>query len=337
MEPRERVIAALHHEETDFVPYEVGFTSQAHERIAATLGDPNFHNKIGNHLAVGGYHGNALPIPERPGFYRDDFGVVWNRTSADGDIGAIDDIVLKEPTLKDYHLPEVEEAWFRDYFLKQLNQYPEDRFRFVEIGFSMFERAWALRGMQNLLEDMLINESFVDELLGRLCDRNLKIVDIAIQLGVDGIFFGDDWGKQSGMIMGPERWRTLFKPHIARLYARVKSAGKFVAQHSCGDIQEIFGDLIDIGLDAYQTVMPEIYNLSEIKRKFGKNLGFWGAISAQGLLPHGTPQEVKEGVTKTLKIMGAGGGYIAGPTHTITHDVPAENVLAMIDVFQHQA
>ena len=337
MNKRDRVIAALHHEETDFIPYNVDLTSQTHDLLAKALGDPAFEDKIGNHLAVIGYHGNHAPIPGRPGFFRDDFGVVWDCRETAGGLGAIDEIVLKEPTLKGYQMPEVDEAWFRNLF-QELHRLPNapDSFKMIMVGFSMFERAWAMRGMQNLLEDMLMNESFVDELLGQLCERNLKIVDIALSCGIDGIFFGDDWGQQSGMIMGPECWRRIFKPHIARLYARVKSAGKFVLQHSCGDIGEILGDLIDIGLDAYQTVMPEIYNLSEIKRKFGKNLSFWGAISAQGLLPHGTPQEVRKGVADTLRIMGPGGGYIAGPTHTITHDVPVENILALIDVLQNQ-
>lgn len=336
MNRRERVMAALRHETTDIVPYDVEFTSQAAEAVAAALGDAEFSQKLGNHLAVIGYHGNKQPMAGRPGYFIDDFGVVWNCTGADRDIGVVEEPLIKEPSLQGIQLPAVDETWFREYF-SRFSLFPSDRFRFVMVGFSMFERAWSMRGMQELLLDMLMHEEFVDELFGQLCERNLRIVDLALECDIDGVFFGDDWGKQAGMIMGPERWRRLLKTHQARLYERVKSAGKIVAQHSCGDIQEIFPDLIEIGLDAYQTVMPEIYDLPALKREYGKDLSFWGAISAQNLLPHGTPDEVREQTAHTLRVMGAGGGYIAGPTHTVTHDVPVENVLAMLDVLQHQS
>jgi uroporphyrinogen decarboxylase len=211
-----------------------------------------------------------------------------------------------------------------------------DTFKYGSIGFSMFERAWTLRGMENLLTDMILEPDFVDELLDRICDYNMKIVDIGLEYDIDGFYFGDDWGQQSGLIMGPKHWRRFIKPRMARMYEKVRNSGKFVLQHSCGDIHEIFPDLIEIGLNAYQTFQPEIYNIDEIKKVYGSNLTFWGGISTQKLLPFGTPGEVKKETVRIMKILGQNGGYIAAPTHAVPGDVPVENMLMLIEIFQNQ-
>ena len=118
------------------------------------------------------------------------------------------------------------------------------------------------------------------------------------------------------------------------MYNRVKQSGKFVLQHSCGDIQEVFEDLIEIGLDCYQTVQPEIYNLSEIKSKYGSRLCFWGTISTQQALPCLSASEIEHVISETVEIMKHGGGFILAPTHAVPMDVPVENIMAMLRSFQ---
>jgi uroporphyrinogen decarboxylase len=159
---------------------------------------------------------------------------------------------------------------------------------------------------------------------------------MALQWDIDGMLFGDDWGMQHGLIMGPRMWRKFLKPCLKRMYGRVKSAGKFVLQHSCGDISEVYPDLAEIGLDAHQTFQPEIYDIAEIKRQYAGKLSFWGGISTQRLLPFATPDEVRSETARIIGVMGQGGGFIAAPTHAVPPDVPPENILAMADVFQHQ-
>jgi uroporphyrinogen decarboxylase len=139
------------------------------------------------------------------------------------------------------------------------------------------------------------------------------------------------------MIMGPRLWREFMKPRLAAMYARAKKNGKFIIQHSCGDIGEVFPDLIEIGLDCYQTVQPEIYNLREIKKKYGDRLAFWGAVSTQRDLPARTPEELRRIIHETAEIMRPGGGYILAPTHAVPRDVPPENVVAALDAFRQEA
>ena len=123
--------------------------------------------------------------------------------------------------------------------------------------------------MEDVLVDFILNPEFVGELLDRIVEYNLKVADLAARYPIDCIFFGDDWGQQRGLIMGPEHWRNYLKPRLIRMYSHVKSKGMKVAQHSCGDIREVFPDLIEAGMDIYNTFQPEIYDVGEMKRLYG--------------------------------------------------------------------
>jgi uroporphyrinogen decarboxylase len=335
MTRRERVIAAIKHENTDIIPYDISFTHQEYEKIANYLGDRDFEQKIGNHIDSVYYSGIFIEDSNRPGYFTDDFGVTWNRNGADKDIGVLDSLVLPEPEIGNYKFPEVPEKMLRQQFEAMMNN-GRDTFKTAGLGFSMFERAWTLRGMENLLTDMLLEPDFVDDLLDMICDYNLKIIDMGLEYDIDGFHFGDDWGQQSGLIMGPKLWRRFIKPRMARMYEKVKKAGKIVLQHSCGDIHEIFPDLIEIGLNVYQTFQPEIYDIKIIKKCYGKDLTFWGAISTQRLLPFGTPEEIKKETLEIMSILGVDGGYIAAPTHSVPGDVPVENMLMLMDILMNQ-
>lgn len=335
MTRRERVIAAVAHKQTDFVPYQIGLTKQEHDKVAAYLGDDNFEEKMNNHISSTYYDGYPTEITPGSGYWKDDFGVVWNRNGVDKDIGVIDGLVIKEPDIDTYQFPTLDEARIRKEYEELANR-NDGTFKMASISFSMFERAWTLRGMENFLMDMALEPKFADALLDAIMEYNMRIVDIALEYNIDGFYFGDDWGQQKGLIMGPQYWRRFIKPRMAALYEKVKSKGRIVIQHSCGDISEIFPDLIDIGLDVYQTFQPEIYDLRKTKKEFGNYLTFWGGISTQRLLPYATPEEVKRCAWETIRIVGENGGYIAAPTHSVPGDVPPENIVALMEAFHNQ-
>jgi uroporphyrinogen decarboxylase len=335
MTRRGRVIAAISHQETDIIPYNIDFTVQEYEKAAAYFKDRAFESRIGNHVKGVDYSGFRSDDRGRDGYFRDDFGVVWNRNGADKDIGVIEGLVIPEPDIDMISLPELPEADIRKMY-ENLVLNSGDVYRLGAVGFSMYERAWTLRGMENFLTDMILEPDFANHLLDAICEYNMKIIDIGLEYDIDGFHFGDDWGQQRGLIMGPELWRKFIKPRMARMYEHAKSKGKFISQHSCGDIHEIFPDLIDMGLDVYQTFQPEIYDIYKVKKEFGDCLSFWGGISTQALLPFATPQKVKEKTIEIMRVMGKNGGYIASPTHAVPGDVPPENIEVLIEVFQNQ-
>jgi uroporphyrinogen decarboxylase len=269
-----------------------------------------------------------------PTVWQDEFGVQWDR-SLDRDIGNVCNCVIPERDLGRLELPDPRGA---DRFTGFAERCAAGTGRFIQfsIGFSLFERAWTLRGMENLFIDMLEAPSFVDELLDAICDYNVALVEQAVAYDIDAVYFGDDWGSQRGLLMGRKSWERYLKPRLARQYAAAKRAGKFVAIHSCGKVQEVFPDLIEIGLDCFNPFQPEVMDVFAVKERYRGRLAFYGGISTQQLLPYGSPAEVREKVAELLERLGKSGGYIASPAHAIPGDAPAENIHAMIEVLRNQ-
>ena len=330
---RERIISAIAHKQTDYVPHDIDVTVPVAQKLCDYLGlqQEDLWDWFGNHIEEAKYRKGVYIEPD---VYQDPFGVQWDR-SIDKDIGVIKEYILKKPEIGSYRIPEPD-LDFVDEVNTRMFEINKDSYKFGKIGFSLFERAWSLRGFENFLGDLAGEEKFVCELFEQILDYNMKIIDRALTYPLDGFFFGDDYGQQRGLLMSPAAWRRLIKPHLKKMFEKVKSTGRSVALHSCGNLSDILGDLIDIGLDVYQTVQPEIYGLKEIKEKFGAHLTFWGGISTQKTLPYVTPEEVKKITWETIKILGKGGGYIAAPTHQVPADVPVENVVALIEAFKEQ-
>ena len=215
MTRREIVIAALRHRETPVTPYHADFTLQEYERMVKFTGDKNFYEKYGGYLHYMQYWGYPTEREDRKEHFTDDFGVTWNRSGADKDIGVVDEPSIPEPDISLYRTPFLNEARIRKE-CEELLAAKEDKFCFAGIGFSMFERLWSYVGMENALIYMLTDKEFVHELLDRICDFNLKVIDIFNDYPFDGIYFGDDWGQQKGMIMGAPLWREFIKPRMAK-------------------------------------------------------------------------------------------------------------------------
>jgi uroporphyrinogen decarboxylase len=301
-------------------------------KLEEYFGTTQLDEVLGNHLAR--YRARP-PFEEiQPGFFRDEFGVVWNRT-VDPDIGVVEEFQLKGRTLAGYRFPDPRNP-ARYAPLPAFLQTHRNRFRYVSVGFSLFERAWSLRGMTDLLIDMLEAPEFVDELFDALVEFDLAIVEEMLKYDIDAILFGDDWGQQRGLIFGAELWRRFVKPRIAQLYAAVKRGGKAVMIHSCGRVQELFPELIELGLDVFNPFQPEVMDPLEMKRQFGDRLSFFGGLSIQKILPFGTLRQVREEARRLADTVGRDGGLILAPSHDMPGDIPAENVAAFVETMRSQ-
>ncbi|NLC56999.1 MAG: hypothetical protein GX774_09200 [Armatimonadetes bacterium] len=333
MTPRERGLAALEHRQPDQTPFSLGFTVPAYQKLVTYYGSEEPLRALDNCLAAteAKVPGEAW-VEVKPDFWRDEFGVVWNRT-IDKDIGNVEFYQLPERSLAGYTFPDPHDPRRFAHFPQFLQDHA-DRVTVCNIGFSLFERAWTLRGMENLLIDMVEAPAFVDELLDAITEYNLGIIEEALRFPIDVVMFGDDWGSQRGLIMGPEKWRRFLKPRLERMYGAVKQAGRYVFIHSCGAVAELFPELIAIGLDCFNPFQPEVMDVYALKREFGRDLTFYGGVSTQRTLPYGTPAEVKREVHRLCREVGHNGGYICAPAHAVPGDVPVENLLALIDAVQ---
>jgi len=208
-----------------------------------------------------------------------------------------------------------------------------DKYVLVCIYGSHFEKAYFSRGIENFLADMAGDPPFVQKLLNRIIEKNLVMLENFLALAeIDGVLLGSDWGSQMDLLMSFETWQSMIRPGEQKEYDLIRSYGKDVWIHSCGNIQKIIPSLIEMGVNVLNPVQPECMDIADLKRKFGNKLTFWGGISTQQTLPFGKPDEVRTEARRVRDLMSAGGGYIFSPAQSIQSDVPPENVLALLEV-----
>jgi len=329
------VLAAVNHRSPDKVPYDIRFTQPAHAKMAAYYGDPAFDLRLGNCFTWLRPHlPDARFIEVASDIWQDEFGVQWDR-HVDTDIGVVCNRLVTPENVDSFVFPNPNDPTRYSSFDKAVKS-NGDTAVLVSLGFSLFERAWTLAGMEAVLMAMVSDRAFANALLDRILAFNLAIIENACTDAVDIFRFGDDWGHQRGVLMGPDLWREFIKPRFQRMCERVKSKGKLVMLHCCGKVDELFDDLIECGLDIFNPFQPEVMDVFEIKKRYGDALTFYGGISIQRTLPFGTVRQVRDEVRRLIDAVGEHGGYIASPSHDIPRDARPENIAAMIEVLQNQ-
>jgi len=336
MTPKERVSAQLQHRETDYIPYaRLSFDSDVANRLDAYYGSPEWRSRVDNEI-------RSVPSAEAgmgPGdvaYHRDPFGSLWR---FDRLPFHQEEPGLKHPSFDGYRFPTVDEFFpdgWRDAALEAIER-NLGYFVVTGFGFGLFERTWAVRGLENILMDSLAHPGFYDELTARVAELQIAIIEKLVTLPVDGIMFSDDWGDQRGVLLGPETWRRFIKPHLSRMYDIVHRAGKYALSHCCGNVADIVPDLIEIGLDALQSVQPEAMDPYELKRLYGRDITFWGGLGSQRTIPFGTPDGIRAEVARLCEVMGRGGGYILGPAKALMPETPTENAAAVVEAMLGQA
>lgn len=265
---------------------------------------------------------------------RDPYGGVWR---TDRRPWHLEQPPLEEPTFHGYEFPDPEEFFRpeskREAFKTCAEQ--SDSFLIANLGWGLFERSWNLRGFENALMDAAVHQDFYEDMLDWLTELYLAFVDYTVDLPVDGILFGDDWGDQRGVILGPERWRELIKPRWSSIYDAVHESGKIVMSHSCGSVADIMPDIIEMGMDVLESCQPEAAGMCpyELKDQWGDKITFWGCLGSQSTIPHGSPEEIRAEVQRLCREMSRGGGYILAPAKPLQPETPTENAVAVVESF----
>ena len=353
MKPRERVLTALNNELPDRAPFQATFCPEFAERLAKELGikmdhlhDPHSCRWNGYELEkavsqdalqssigwVTNYH-----LKEEP--YTDDWGVNWKIENYDTPFGkgsytAIVDGPLYDPDkISAYQTPNPDEDKLYKNLQRLIDEEQSEYYIIGRLHTTIFETAWALRGMDNLMVDLLIEPERAGAVLDFPFKYHLRVAERMAEMGADMIWLGDDMGAQKSMLMSPDLWRQFFKPRMAEIISsvkRIKSDIK-VAYHSDGFNTPIIPDLIEIGLDVLNPIQVESMNPVELKRDFGDKLCFFGGIDVQTTLPFKKSSDVRAEYNARKIDLGKGGGWICAPTHHVQLDTPMENFLALVD------
>jgi uroporphyrinogen-III decarboxylase len=196
---------------------------------------------------------------------------------------------------------------------------------------SVFEKAYNMRGLYDLLLDFYRNPKAVRKLFEKIAWYRIEQAKVIADMGIDIFYTGSDYGTKTGLMTDPELWRNLIKPYEKRIIDIPRSKGIPVFVHSCGNIGAILEDLVEIGVDIINPVQPRALDPVYVKEQFGDPLCLFGTIDVQDTLPFGTPQDVADEVKKRILNLASGGGLILAPAHTVLSQVPLDNFIAFID------
>ena len=367
MTHRDRVLAALDHQETDRVPIDFGGTYTttiyyaAYDRLKRHLGvdQPTaVYSKIRRlavphesilqrfdvdtrMLALGTYEGDQRETGRDT--YLDEWGTTW-RKAEDGHYLYVDGpfFGLKRPDpalLDDFDWPDPDNPGYTRGLAERAAALRRDSDCAIILNMpvGVIHQGQFLRGFGDWLKDLYRNRDFMERLLAITADHWIRVAENALDLvgdKVDIVFFGDDLGGQLGPLFDPEIYRALIKPHHRRMIRAVKQKAEVkLLFHSCGAISPLLEDLIEVGVDAVNPVQITAKDMQpeRLKAAVGERITFWGGINSQQVLPFGTTEDVRREVRRMIDVMAVGGGFVLNSVHNIQNDVATENVVAMFD------
>lgn len=209
----------------------------------------------------------------------------------------------------------------------------EDKLSVGNMGMTIWECSWYIRGMENLMMDMMSDDEMATSLLDKVTEIAIKRAENFANAGVDVLFLGDDIGMQKTIMMSEEFYIKWLKPRLKKVIGAAKKVNPeiIIFYHSCGYVTPFIPHLIEVGVEVLNPVQPECMNFEEIHSLYGQSLSFFGTIGTQTTFPFGSISDVKTEVSRNLRIAGEKGGLIVAPTHMVEPEVPWENVKAYIE------
>jgi uroporphyrinogen decarboxylase len=378
MNSRERLLAALNHQEPDRVPFDLGSVQVtgihvvAYHGLRAALGLPASQAPLCDVIQqlaapeddllirLGVDVRGLFPLnshnwqvkEENAGeywLYHDDWGITHRRPRSDGLYYSIWREPLNTPDLSSQDImrhpwPDMGAPWRIKGLREQAVRWRSEGYAVVlkDPFAGIFEMAQRIVGMQELLIMMATDEALAGVLFDQLLELKLAFWEMALpQLGdlVDVVTYADDYGTQQSQLISPAMFRKQLKPRIRVVFERIKQLAPHTKQffHSCGNVRPLIPDYIEIGTEILNPVHIRAKGMdpAALKRDFGQDIVFWGGgVDTQDVLPHGSPQAVKDDVRRNIKALAPGGGYVFNTVHNIQADVPPENVIAMWETLQ---
>jgi uroporphyrinogen decarboxylase len=234
--------------------------------------------------------------------------------------------------IMEYPLPDFRNAEYEHQIREVEEAHAKDLAAVGMMQCTIWETSWYIRGMEELMMDMMCEDPKAEYLLERVTNLSIIRAESFARAGADIIFLGDDIGMQRTTMMSEKLYCTYLKPRLKRVIQAAKAVKPdiIIFYHSCGFITPLIPHLIDAGIDVLNPVQPECMNFAEIHEKFGDRLSFHGTIGTQTTMPFASPEEIRREVFKNLDIAGDKGGLFVAPTHVLEPEVPWENITAYV-------
>lgn len=360
MDSRERVLCTLGHEQPDRLPLDLGgvvssFTDTAYKNMVEYLGIKNPSAPLGGYnlrIDIDEVILRYLDIDTRHVYTNPLEG--WETTyfedgSFDSEIGIHYKIVgdyseMVYQPFADIGIEELKEITFPDMthpsrykgMKGKCEKIKDDGYAVISGSLaSVFELSMYTRGMGNFLMDLIADKDFANLLADRIVDMQLDYYKgLLDEVGnsFDVVCMADDLGTQTAPMLSVPLFREMIKPKLEIIYKYIRSrTDAYIFHHTCGASYDFIGDLIDIGMDILNPVQPSAagMDMKKIKKNFGDRISFWGGMDIQHVLPHGSPDEIKNAVHNAVDYLGKDGGLVLAPAHNVQGDVPPGNLDVM--------
>ena len=363
--PRERVFAALRHEEADRVPLDLGSTyasgiiAGAYDRLKTHLGLPAETRTEAGFVAAAAVdeqilvrlgadlRGVSVNTPDRwmapnpDGTRTDGWGVTWARPH-DGHYYVLHSPLAGEPTVADVErlpFPDPVDPRITEGIAAHVRRLREETDYAVCLNLPsrLVHQIQFLRGYAEALMDLVANEAVIEALMDRIMEFNIAVMERVLRLAggsIDVLCIGDDLGTQKGCFLSPDTYRRMIKPRQRRLTEAIRRHTDAVLfYHSCGSVAALIPDLLSLGVQALNPIQVSAAGMepARLKQEFGRDLALWGAVDTQHVMPEGTPADVAAEVRRRFTQLGAGGGWVCAAVHNLQPEVPPENILALFD------
>lgn len=354
MTSRQRILATLNHEAPDHIPTDGWFHPEVRKKLHEYYKTKDWSTVLHN-LGVEGWAecGPSIVFPEyekkctgRPGekpgkravwinerVFKDGWGVKYQFGESDWYVERLEGPLESAQTIQDilaYPFPAIEQIREPENYEAEVKSLKEKEL-FVSASIpNPYKTAWELRGMDNILVDYLINVEMLNALYDKLYHLYTEMVLRAIHAGVDMIKIIGDIAMQDRIIMGPDAWRKMDKPRLAKLIAACKAINPdiFLFIHSDGNVMDLMDDFVEIGFDVVNPIQPECMDPVKVKKRWGDKITLHGGVSLQRTLPFGSTDDVRDEVETLIRKCGYNGGLVVFPSNVIQPDTSVENIIA---------
>lgn len=328
------MLRALRHEPVDRIPTQINYTAGMGRNMASHFGvaEADLPGFLGNHMVRVDLDHTATFSNDGKVRY-DWWGVGWD-TEEEGYFASVNPLG-ENPDLDKFPWPDPSDPALLQGATETIAVKGDDYFITPNFGFALFERAWSMRGFEQFFVDMAMDPAYTEELLDRIAEIQLALIHRFIGAGVDGGYFGDDYGAQKNLLFSPRMWDRYMKPRLDRLFAPFRERGLPILMHSDGQIQRILPGLVEIGLTALNPVQPEVLDHAWLASEFGGRLAFYGGVSTQTVLPNGSADDVRRAASAAAATLAPEGtGLLIAPSHRMMTDIPMSNVEALLEAFR---